>query len=275
MPKGNSNLNSEIDAEKFFLGIFWFFFIAGTVTFFVWFYKNIYKPEEKAYINASRYAYNIFHKEILNLKDKDYFKQDDNEFNDTEFCFDIARKYSKKKSGSCTNFNPGIPVENFIFKDKKISVLGLEKPAFNFGGSLVKDIVIDYNSEKKGNNQVGTDRAILRLYLSGANAGLITPVNCDKKDEEEFELKTSLYCIGSTGQDFLNMNIPLGYDIIQTNVETGVKHKIGKNLPLLRADCTALDGDIMGAEDFCSMKMFYMLKGCEDEYTCEIVLAEY
>ena len=133
------------------------------------------------------------------------FRENDNDGN--EFCKQMAYDYAKNKVGSCTNFNPLVPAENFTFKNKNISVHGLEKPPFLYNESLVKDIIIDTNTEKEGDNQVGVDKLILRIYSSGSVPAIITPVNCSKQDEKEYGLQTSVYCIGSPEINYMILNI--------------------------------------------------------------------
>ncbi len=271
MPQDGSQFDSEIDAGKFFLTLFYIFFGIGMIALLIWFYFNVYKPEERAYINSARYAYKILNEEIVH----DKFELSNKRTRDEDFCQYMIRKYSKTGSGSCNNFNPGVPVENFIFKDKNISILGLEKPSYTDKGILVKDVVIDYNTEQKGENRVGVDRILMRMYLTGDFKGIITPANCNKQDELEYDVKSPIFCVGSTGMNELAMNVPLGYDIEQTNAETGEKRIIGKNLPIIKADCRAFDGMIVDAGEYCSDKMLYALKGCDDdEYTCKIKLTD-
>ena len=73
---------------------------------------------------------------------------------DTKFCEELVSAYAKDNVGNCVNMDPIMPVQNFIFEDKNISVLGLEKPAFSYDGSIVKDIIIDTDTQEKGKNQI-------------------------------------------------------------------------------------------------------------------------
>ena len=276
MSKEGPKLDKEIDAGKFFMALFYIFFAIGMAILLTWYYFNVYKPEEKAYINSARYAYKIFYDEIMGTEGKPGYAFGNSKYDDINFCQHMVDKYSKTKIGYCNNFNPITPVENFVFKDKKYSVLGLEKPSHMDKGVLVKDIIIDYNTEQKGENRVGVDRAIMRLYLTGNYKGTISPVNCNKQDELEYGLKSPLFCAGSTGLNEMALNIPLGYDIEQTNTETGEIKYIGKNLPILKADCRAFDGNITDPGEYCSDKMLYTLKGCDDdEYICKMILTKY
>ena len=275
MSDSNNKMNSEIDAGKFFLTIFYVIFGIGAIWFSIWFFKDVYKIEEKNYIKSSKYVYKIFQDEVIDFyKSKGYVFDEKNE-NDDEFCQLMIKKYAKNKNGTCNNTNPLMPIQNFEFKNKKITVYGLEKPVFDVYGTFVKDILIDVNTDNKGNNTVGSDRVILRIYSSGRVGGVVTPVNCSRQDEIEYGFKTSTYCIGSPEVNYMILNIPLGFDIEQIGAEDGKTKTVGKNLGYLRADCTALDGFITGADEYCSEKMLYTLKSCDEDYSCNITLTKY
>lgn len=273
MPKNDLKLSTEIDAGKFFKTLFYIFFSIGLLSFSVWYFGSVYNASEREYIRGARYAYSILQKEITTIYQKQGFVFDNKTGSEDSFCLYLAEKYSKDSVGACTNFNPTMPSENFTFKDQKISIYGLEKPVFSYNGNQVKDIIIDVNGEKKGENQVGKDRVILRIYSKGQSGGIITPVNCSNMDESDYGFKKSIYCIGSQEFNYLTSNKPLGFDIQQTNMDNGTKRIIGNNLSFIRADCSVTDGMYTGAEDYCEDKSFYSLRGCEDEYECNIELS--
>jgi len=275
MPKKKSKLDTNIDAGKFFLALFQIAFLIGAIAFSIWFYFNVYKPEEKSYIKGARYAYKAIQDEVILLyKEKGYvFNPDDT--NDSELCHRLTAKYANNNGSSCYNTNPLMPQQNFIFNKKKISVYGLEKPAVKIDGNYVKDIIIDTNTEIKGDNTVGSDKTIFRIYSSGSAGGIITPVNCSKQDEKEYGMTTSNYCAGSPEINYLALNIPLGFDIEQIGAEDGKSRIVTKNTGFARADCRAFDGYLLGLDEYCSEKMLYIIKGCDYEYTCNIKLTEH
>ena len=274
MSKENSKLNQEIDAGKFFLTLFSIFFFIGAIAFLVWFFGKSDTIAERKYIKSSRYAYSILQKEVITLYENQKYVFDEKNKGIDSFCEALAKKYSKNKQGSCTNFNPMTPSENFTFKDKKISIYGLEKPVFRYNGHIVKDVMIDIDGENEGENQVGKDRTIVRIYSKGEFGGIMTPVNCSTMDEKEYGFKKSIYCIGSEEQNYLTTNKPLGFDIQQIGSDNGKTRVIGSNLPFLRADCSYTGGAFTGGDDYCEDKMLYTLRGCEDEYECNIALSE-
>ena len=275
MPKKNSKLNQEIDAGAFFLTLFKVFFSIGVIVFAVWFFKNVYNVAEKTYIKNVRYAYSVLQKEVITAYEKQKYVFEEKGKGETEdpYCKYLANKYSSNQQGSCSNFNPTMPSENFTFKGKNISIYGLEKPTFSFNGCLVKDVIIDVDGELKGENTVGKDRVILRIYSSGQFGGIITPVNCSTMDEMEYGLKRSIYCIGSEEVNYLILNKPLGFDIQQIGADKGKTRIIGNNISFLRADCSVMDGAYTGGDEYCEQKEMYTLRGCDDEYQCNISLS--
>ena len=273
MSRNNSKFDAEIDAGKFFLGIFMFFFVIGLIFLMIWFFKNVYNPEERAYIKGVRYAYSNIQNELIDFYSKNQHIFDAEKKDDDEFCQLLISKYAKN-GGGCTSFNPNFPVQNFTFKGKKIAIYGLEKPVFKDNGAYVKDIIVDINGENKGDNQVGSDRAILRIYSSGRMGVFITPVNCSRDDEKEYGMKRSTYCIGGQEINYLAQNKPLGFDIIQIAGDKGKTKVISNNVSFIRADCMAFGGDLLGDDDYCEAKMFYWLKGCYDDYVCNINLTK-
>lgn len=276
MSNKNSQFDQEIDAGKFFLGIFYVFLAIGVIGLLTWFYTSVYKPKEQAYIKGSRYAYTILHKEM-----KEMYKTQGKVFNeraknDDAFCWDMVNKYAKNNEGSCNNFNPLSPLQNFVVKGKKITFYGLEKPPFAVDGAWAKDILIDVDGEENGENQVGVDRTILRLYSHGRIGAILTPVNCSREDEAMYGFKKSVYCAGSMEFDYLTYNKPIGFDIDQIGGDGGKTRTVSHNISFIRADCTALGGEITGADDYCDEKMLYELKACDgdDDSVCDIVLSK-
>ena len=274
MSKNNNKLNQEIDAGKFFLTIFYIFLSIGGFCFALWFFTNVYNISERTYIKGVRYAFGILQKETITAFEKQKYVFDEKLNGEDSFCKYMAQKYSKNKQGACTNFNPTMPSENFVFKNKDISIYGLEKQPFKYNGSLAKDVIIDVNGENKGENQVGKDRYILRIYSTGMQGGVITPVNCSSMDEMEYGFKRSIYCIGSEEFNYLAVNKPLGFDIQQIGSDNGRTKIIGSNLSFLRADCSVMDGFYTDGGDYCEDKMLYSIRGCEDEYECNIAMTK-
>ena len=275
MSNNNSKFDTEIDAGVFFGTLFKIAFAIGAVVFAIWYYFNIYKPEEKAYINGTRYAYQIIHDEMMDMYEKQGRVFDENKKNDDEFCKILANKYASNKQGNCNNINPISAVENFKIKKSKITIYGLEKPASFIEGAWAKDIIIDVNGEDEGENQAGVDRTILRLYSHGRIGGVLAPVNCSSSDDKDYGFKKSFYCIGSQEMDFLTFNKPLGFDIEQIGADNGKTRVISHDVPFVKADCLAFGGSIVNSEDYCDEKMFYSLRGCDDEdYSCNIRLTK-
>lgn len=275
MSNNNSKLSMEIDGGKFFLWLFNIIFIIGAICFLVWFNKNVYQPEKIEYIKLSRYAYKAIQSEVTTVFRENGYVFNPDIKNDDTLCQKLISKYAQNGSGSCSGFNPISAELNFVFKNKKLSVYGLEKPLFDVSGSKVKDIIIDVNGEDKGENQVGIDRTIIRIYSSGRAAGIITPVNCSSGDEKDYGLKKSFYCIGSQEINYLTTDTPLAFDIEQIGGDNGKTRTVGKRLPFLRADCSVFSGEIINADDYCSEKMLYQLRSCDDEYVCNITISKY
>ncbi|MBR2068875.1 MAG: hypothetical protein IJ877_03850 [Candidatus Gastranaerophilales bacterium] len=272
--KQNSKFDQEIDLGKFLLVIFNIFLAIGVIWFSIWFIKDVYKPEERAFEKAVRFAYSVFQKEVIALYEERGYVFDEKRKDDDFFCQLMARKYAKNAQGSCSDFNPIMPAMNFEFKDKKITIYGLEKPLKKIDGTYTKDIIIDADGENKGDNHVGSDRVIVRIYSSGRLGGIMSPVNCSRADEKEYGMTISQYCIGSSETNYLVLNKPLGYDVEQIGGDEGKTRVINKNVAFIRADCTAFGGDLLGHDDYCSDKMLYWLKGCYEEYTCNIALTK-
>ena len=138
MSSNNSQFDQEIDAGKFFAGIFYVLLTIGVTGFLIWFYFNVYKPEEREYINGSKYAYTLLHQEMRRVYEKQGKVFDEKGRKDDAFCRELASKYSKGGVGNCVNINPLAAVENFVIKDKKISISGLEKKPFKEDGAWAK-----------------------------------------------------------------------------------------------------------------------------------------
>ena len=273
MPKRNLKLDDEIDVGQFLLILFDIFFVAGILWLFVWFYINVYNPKERAFINAARYAYSKIQAEAIILYEEQGYIFNSKDKEDDTFCKQMITKHSKGK-GSCVNVNPNIPLLNFQFKGKRMTVYGLEKPFYKVDGVNVKDIIIDTDGEKRGENKIGSDRIILRLYSTGRLGGMLTPVNCNKKDEQIYGFKMPVYCIGTPEINYLATNKPLGFDVEQIGGNRGRTRVVNKNVSFLRADCSAFGGDLLGFDDYCSDKMFYWLRGCYDDYMCNVALTK-
>ena len=272
MSKKNIKLDTEIDAGEFFSALFSILFVIIVAGVAIFFFTKTYNPEEAKLIKGTKYAFLKLQKEAVDLfeEEKFIFKHDDP--NDMTYCIRLAKKYAKMGSFNCNPTKLGAPYKNFTFKGTNIEVWGLEKPPFNANGFLVKDVLIDVDSEK-GENKVGSDRFVLRIYSSNTNAGMITPVNCKIDDEKKWDLRRSLYCAGGAEIDFLTVNKPLGFNIMQIGGDKGKTQKINSNVPFLRADCLAFGGAMTGSEDYCDDSMLYWLNACSDELYCHITLA--
>ena len=233
-----------------------------------WVYFDVYKPEEKRYLRNSIYVYKLLQEELTKIYKEKGYVYDENETMD-ELCERIRAKYSPMYGDCSVKNNITVSQEpNIIFKSKNITLSGFERPPVKVGDVLVKDIVIDTNGDK-GENTFGVDKVPLRIHSNGRMGGLLSPVNCNKGDMEDFGIPYSTVCAGAN-INFMAMNKPFSYDVVQIGGKEGKSRRLNQNIPFLRADCIAFGAEITGADEYCDKKSFYWLTACYHDYYCAI-----
>lgn len=261
--------NGDLDFFEIFNAVILAFLVIGVLWFIKWVYFDVYKPEEKKYINNSRYAYEIIQKELTEYyKQKGRIYTQDNNDGIDEFCEIIRNKYSPVY-GKCNIEDVVSGEPNIILKNKGIYIYGFEKKAFPSDGTLVKDIIIDVNGPK-GENTFGIDQVPVRIYSSGRLGGMLSPINCKKEDSEEFGISHSPICPLGFEFNFMDSKIPFSYDVIQVGGKNGKSRRLGQNISFLRADCIAFGSEILGAEEYCDKRGYHWLTACYHEYFCAI-----
>lgn len=231
-----------------------------------------YNPKQKYFVRKANYAYKTIQKELVSYyKEHGYiYKSKDEEID--EFCVLMGSKYSEK-APDCKD-NHGIIKPNFKFKGTKIEIMGMEKPPFEAGGTLAKDIMIDINGAGRGDDELGVDRVPVRIYSTERMGGLMAPVNCSHTDMMELGIEYAPICNNGAEIDFMTSKIPFGYDIYQIGGPKGRTKPINRDVPYLRADCTAFGGDMAGLDDYCENKGFYWSKECYDEFECSVWISK-
>ena len=232
-----------------------------------WIYFDIYKPEEKRYIRNSRYVYEILQDELTKYYKEKGYVYDGSEAID-EFCERIRVKYSPLY-GTCAIKNEVSDDVSIYFKSKNITVSGFNRPPIKVGDVYVKDIIIDVDGNK-GENTFGIDRVPLRIYSSGRMGGLLSPVNCNKGDMDDFGIPYSPICPTGVNINFMDIKIPFSYDIIQIGGKDGKSTRLNQNVSFLRADCLAFGAEITGADEYCDKRSYYWLTACYHDYYCAI-----
>ena len=163
---------------------------------------------------------------------------------------------------------------NFVFKNKKIEILGMEQKPFERGDVLVKDIIIDTNGTGKGDDEIGQDRVPVRIYSTARMGGLISPVNCSHQDMIDFGLEYADICHNGPEINFMATKIPFGYDIFQIGGPKGKTKALNRDIPFLRADCAAFGGDMANLDDYCEVRGYYWTQQCYDEYECAVWISK-
>ena len=227
---------------------------------------KVYNPVKKRFIRNSNIAYQKIQEEINKIyKSQGYlFKE-----NEDNLCQELANKLSKS-GANCYNTSPNYS-KNFTIGKTKIEIWGLEKPAYKYEDTLAKDFFIDVDGSK-GENSFGIDRVPIRVYSSGRIGGTLSPINCNKEDEERYGFYYSPICTGSQNINFMATNIPFGYNVMQIGGPDGVTNRLNRNVPFLRADCIAFGGEIV-AGGYCDSVGYSWLQACYHEYLCAIELS--
>ena len=268
--KKKRKLDQEIDLGEFLGKIFAFFVIVGSISFILYCYFNVYNPEKQAFIKGSEYAYDQLQTKVQEIyNERKYIFKTEGETED-EICKHFLSENLKDGGNCMVGKKTGIIRRNFTFRKTKIDILGFEQPAFEMGGTLVKDIMIDVDGELKGENTVGKDRIPVRIHSTGRLGGLVTPVNCSTVDLKDYDFDKSLLCIGAEEINYLGVNEPFGYDVAQIGGDKGKTRLINRNVPLLRADCMAFGGDMFPSDGYCDAKRYPWLAACYDEFPCSV-----
>ena len=150
----------------------------------------------------------------------------------------------------------------------------MERAPINVEGMTVKEILIDVDGEAKGKNEIGVDRVPIRIYSDGLMAGRLSPVSCSMTSLKDWEIHYSAICAGAPDIDFLQSNIPFGYNITQVGGPEGKSRLLNRNVPFLRADCSAFGGEFLSPYEYCDKRQYHWLSACYDEYPCSIDLAK-
>ncbi len=238
----------------------------------IYLFFKTYNPKQRYFVNKANYAYKTIQKELVSYyKERGYVYTSKDEKVD-EFCLLIGKKFSGK-SPDCKNDN-GMMKTNFKFKGTKIEIMGMEKPPFEAGGTLAKDIMIDVNGADRGENELGIDRVPVRLFSTERMGGLMAPLNCSHTDMMELGIEYAPICNNGAEIDFMTTKIPFGYDIFQIGGPKGETKTINRDVPYLRADCTAFGGDMAGLDEYCDAKGFYWNKECYDEFECAVWISK-
>ena len=228
---------------------------------------KIYNPQKKNYIKNTNLAYELIRKELNQVyKTQKYVIKSIEEDNVCEL---LGQKLSSS-GGNCYNTSQNYSF-NFKIKRTDIEILGLEKPAYNLEGNLVKDFIIDINGSK-GENRFGVDRVPVRLYSTGRLGGNLSPINCSKDDEKDYYFYYSPICAGEPEINFMATNTPFGYDVMQIGGKKGVSNKLNRDIPFLRADCIAFGGELIAGE-YCDAKGYSWLSACYHDYLCATELS--
>lgn len=261
------NKKDDINFVEIFNAVFLSLLAIGILWFIKWVYFDVYKPEEKRYIRNSRYAYKLIQDELTKYYRENGFVYNSNNENALdEFCETIRKKYSPLY-GKCIVEDKISDEPNIVLKNKNIYIYGFDKKPFEYGGTLVKDIIIDTNG-KKGENTFGVDQVPIRIYSSGRMGGLLSPINCKKEDEEDYGIPYSPICPAGFDFDFMDSKIPFSYDVLQVGGKNGLSKRLGQNVSFLRADCIAFGAELIGADEYCEKRGFHWLTACYHEYFC-------
>ena len=273
MPSGNNKQSlADIDVGEYIVPFLQTVFTIGMAVFLIWFYFNVYKPEEKNYIKKTRMAYRALEQEARQLFRKDGFVFSEDDRVD-RLCQTLAQR-NTKDSYDCSVHRKKSLMRNFTFPKSKVTIYGMNSPAYSYGGTLVKDIVIDVDGEK-GENVVGVDRTPVRIYSSGRMGGTLTPLNCNLEDARRLDFEYSDdVCKGVTNINFYDTKIPLAYNILQIGGKGGESRYVSRNVSYFRADCSAFGSDLLGLEEACKQKQFHWMTACYHDYYCAIELTK-
>ena len=271
MSDKNKQSLADINVDEIIFQIFKIIIIVCIIGFSLWVYFGVYKPKEKNYIKHTRNAYRLIEKEA-----KEIFRRDGQIYTDKDekdiLCEALAKKYSRfggkcnvsKRSGLLPNFNIG---------KTKVTIYGMNMPAYFYDGTFVKDIIIDVDGDK-GENALGIDRTPVRIYSSGRMGGMLSPVNCKIEDKKRYDMHYSHICPNGADINFFDSKIPLSYNILQVGGKHGESKYVGKNISFLRADCAAYGSELLGVDEFCTQRGYQWLTACYHDYYCAIELSK-
>ena len=109
MPSGNNKQSlADIDVGEYIVPFLQTVFTIGMAVFLIWFYFNVYKPEEKNYIKKTRMAYRALEQEARQLFRKDGFVFSEDDRVD-RLCQTLAQRNTKDeyeyipRTGVCVN----------------------------------------------------------------------------------------------------------------------------------------------------------------------------
>ena len=257
---------NEINIDEVILASFKIIFVVSIVSFVLYAYFGIYKPKEKKYIKHSRLAYKLIEQEARDIYRKQGYVYS---LEDTEdkLCLQLAKKYSSK-TYDCTISKRGTMITN-VKLPKGVSVYGMNMPAQDYSGNIIKDIIIDIDGDK-GENIFGKDRAGLTVNSQGRLGGMLTPINCNLENKKDYEMRYSHICQMGDNTNYMDTNVPFGFNLIQVGGKEGKSRYVSNNVPFLRADCTGYGSELLGMDDFCERRSFHWLTACYHEYACAI-----
>lgn len=257
---------NEINIDEVATLFMKFFFLSILIGVTLYAYFGVYKPKEKRFIKNSRFAYSIIEKEAKDIYRKNGYIYTLNDKED-KLCLQLAQKYSKKKY-NCNIDKRGNMITN-VKLPKGISVYAMNSAAQDYAGLIIKDIIIDVDGDK-GENAFGKDRVAVTVNSSGRLGGMLSPINCNLEDKKDFELRYSHICPMGVDTNYMNTNIPFGFNLIQIGGREGKSNYVTNNVSFLRADCTGYGSELLGMEDFCEKRSYHWLTACYHEYSCAI-----
>ena len=255
--------------------VFCILFIIGLLYAGGWMYLVAYNPEKQKFIKRANAVYRIVQDEVQRYYNMNEFVWNPEQKGIDPICENLAKEHSKL-GGNCI-IKQGILAKNFTFHKIKADIYGLERPAVAEEGTLVKDILIDVDGEEKGANELGRDQVIVKIYSTGLLAAKLIPANCKMMDFADYGIPRSYLCPAGSEINFMETNIPFGYDVTQFREDKPPKEqfrRITRNVPFLRSDCAALGGEYFGGSDYCDKRGYAWIRSCSNDYECKIELSK-
>lgn len=271
MSKNNKEKFSDIEVDEIIFKFFKASFIILLIGLIIWTYFGLYKPKERKFKKLTIDAYLKIEKAANEIHRRDnqiYTKNDTVDI----LCETLAKRYALRGM-NCKITKKGNIEKNFSFGKTKVTVYGMNAPAFFHDGTMVKDIIIDIDGDK-GVNIIGVDRIPVRIYSSGRMGGMLSPVNCNVEDKKRYLMDISSLCSIGNSTNYMDAKFPLSYNVLQVGGKKGESRYIGKNISFLRADCTAYGSELLGMDDFCEQRGYQWLTACYHDYYCAIELSK-
>lgn len=271
MSKNDKEKFSDIEVDEILFKFFKTTFVLLFIGLILWTYFGLYKPKERKFKKFTVDAYLKIEKTANEIyrKDNQIYTKDDTV---DKLCETLAKKYAVWGM-NCRITKKGSVEKNFSFGKTKVTVYGMNAPAFPYDGTLVKDIIIDIDGDK-GANIIGEDRIPVRIYSSGRMGGMLSPVNCSIEDKKRYDMNISSLCPVGNNTNYMDRKFPLGYNVMQVGGKKGESRYIGKNVSFLRADCTAYGSELLGMDEFCEQRGYQWLTACYHDFYCAIELAK-